>query len=187
VSTATTKPTTEGASAVQPGIIQPDKDGRVIVGVADIALATEPTSEIITHALGSCIGVTIYDPVARIAGLLHFMLPMSTGAPEKAASQPAMFGDLGIPLLFKSAYALGAAKERLIVCAAGGAEILADDGCFRVGSRNRTLLRKIFWQNNVLISSEDTGGSTARTMSIQLSSGRVDIRTQEGVKTLWPR
>lgn len=162
-------------------------DGKVVVGVADLAVVGSPLhgAEIITHALGSCIGVTVFDPVARVGGMLHFMLPSAADI-QRAEQNPPMFGDTGIPLLFRSCYALGAVKERLIVCAAGGAEILNDDGTFRVGSRNRTLLRKIFWKNNVLIHAEDTGGNHCRTMSLKLDNGSVEIRSQGKVKRLWP-
>jgi chemotaxis protein CheD len=117
--------------------------------------------------------------------MLHFMLPSAADA-QRAEQNPAMFGDVGIPLLFRTCYQLGAVKERLVVCAAGGAEILNDDGTFRVGARNRTLLRKIFWKNNVLIHAEDTGGNHCRTMHLRMSDGSVEIRTQGKVKRLWP-
>jgi chemotaxis protein CheD len=171
-----------GAALRSPASIPPD--GRVQVGVADMAVATDAAIEIVTHALGSCIGITVWDPEIRVGGMLHFMLP--TGSPEKAASNPAMFGDTGIPLLFKSLYAMGAVKERLVVCAAGGAEVLQDDNTFRVGTKNRTLLRKIFWTNSVLLAAEDTGGNNARTMHLSLSDGRVEIRSQGKVRVLWP-
>jgi chemotaxis protein CheD len=161
-------------------------DGRIVVGVGDMAVSADPATELITYALGSCIGVTVYDPVAKVGGLLHFMLPLAGESPNRAA-RPSMYGDTGIPLLFKSVYALGAVKERLIVSAAGGAEILDDEGCFRVGSRNRTLLRKIFWQNSVLISAEDTGGHSSRTMLMSLADGKVQIRSQGVGRVIWPQ
>jgi chemotaxis protein CheD len=173
------------ATATTSPYIRQPTDGKVVVGVADLALVDRGASELITHALGSCIGVTVYDPVAGIGGMLHYMLPNATDQ-AKAEANPAMFGETGIPLLFRSCYALGAVKERLIVCAAGGAEILNDDGTFRVGSRNRTLLRKIFWKNNVLIHAEDTGGNNSRTLSLRLSDGTVEIRSQGKVRKLWP-
>lgn len=161
-------------------------DGRIVVGVGDMAVSADPAAELITYALGSCIGVTVYDPVAKVGGMLHFMLPLA-GESVNKASRPSMYGDSGIPLLFKTVYSMGAVKERLVVCAAGGAEILDDEGCFRVGSRNRTLLRKIFWQNSVLISAEDTGGHTSRTLVLNLSDGRVQIRSQGVGSVIWPQ
>jgi len=160
--------------------------GRVVVGIADMAMTSDPCSTLITYALGSCIGVTIFDPVAKVGGMLHFMLPQGSLSPEKATRTPCMFADSGVPLLFTKAYELGARKERLVVVAAGGAEILADEGHFRIGSRNRTMLRKLFWKNNVLISAEDTGGTHSRTMALRLADGLVTVKNKNEERVLWP-
>jgi len=159
---------------------------RIVVGVADMQLSDDSESVIVTYALGSCIGVTIYDPVAKVGGMLHFMLPESKVNAEKAQANPAMFADTGVPYLFKQAYELGAKKNRLIVCAAGGAEVLDDDGYFKVGKRNRTMLRKLFWKNNILLSADDTGGSISRTLMLKLSDGEISIRTKGKESKLWP-
>lgn len=160
-------------------------DGRIVIGVADYAVTDDPNAELITFALGSCIGVTIYDPVAKVGGMLHFMLPNSKISVEKAQKNPAMFGDMGVPLLFKACYEKGAKKDRMIVCSAGGAEILSDDGNFKIGSRNRTILRKLFWKNNILLSADDTGGSISRTLSLKMTDGSVSVRTKGKEKVLW--
>lgn len=160
-------------------------DGRLVVGVADMAMSSDVDKDIITHALGSCIGVTIYDPQAKIGGMLHFMLPSAKVSPGKADTDPLMFGDLGIPILFKSCYEKGAKKENLIVCAAGGAEILDGDGNFKIGSRNRTMLRKLFWKNNILLSADDTGGTISRTLMLRMSDGQISVRTKGKEKILW--
>lgn len=159
---------------------------KIIVGVADICLTDNVDALIVTYALGSCIGVTVYDPVAKVGGLLHFMLPQGDLSLEKAKAKPAMFGDTGIPLLFKSCYELGAKKERLIVCAAGGAEVLCDEGHFKIGSRNRTLLRKIFWKNGILLAGDETGGSVSRTLSLRMQDGAVNVSGQGTERALWP-
>ena len=166
---------------------RPSEGDKIVVGVADLQVSRDPSKSIITYALGSCIGVTLYDPTAKVAGMLHFMLPESNVSAEKAAANPAMFGDLGLPILFDKLIAAGAKRERLIVCAAGGAEVLADDGHFRIGSRNRTVLRKILWKLNILLAADDTGGQHSRTMTIRLSDGQISLRSQGKETTLWPR
>lgn len=155
-----------------------------IVGVADLAVGKAP-GQIVTYALGSCIGVSVWDPVTKVGGMLHYMLPQP-GDETEPGFNPAQYGTTGVPLLFKRLAEAGGAKARVVVCAAGGAEILNDDGTFRVGSRNRTLLRKIFWKNNVLIHAEDTGGNNCRTLSLRTDDGCVEIRSQGKVKKLWP-
>lgn len=159
---------------------------RLVVGIADLQMTADPRAMLVTYALGSCIGVTIFDPVARVGGMLHLMLPQASLSPEKAKKIPCMFADTGVPLLFTKAYELGAKKERMIVVAAGGAEILADEGHFKIGSRNRTMLRKLFWKNNVLIAAEDTGGTHSRTMTLSLVDGRVTVKNKNEERTLWP-
>lgn len=136
---------------------------------------------LITHALGSCIGVTVYDPVVKVGGLLHFMLPDSSLVLNKAKTTPAMFADTGIPLLFKSCYKLGAEKKRMTVKIAGGANILDNADYFRIGQKNITALRKIFWRNNVLIDSEDTGGDHNRTVYLDISTGKVVVKNSSGI------
>ena len=160
-------------------------ENRVTVGVADLQVCQYPSAHIITHALGSCIGVTIYDPIVKVAGMLHFMLPSGRGNKEKAEANPAMFGDTGVPLLFRQCYELGAEKERLIVCAAGGAEVMNDCGQFKIGKRNRTILRQLFWKNNILLAADETGGSISRTLQIDLADGRVSIRHKGEEQLLW--
>ena len=98
-----------------------------VVGIGEVIVSDDPHDTIVTYALGSCLGVVIYDPVARVGGMLHAMLPESSLSPEKAAVQPGRFVDTGVPHLFRACYRLGASKERLIVKVAGGAALRRDD------------------------------------------------------------
>ena len=168
---------------VAPSSLAPN--GSVTVGVGELAVIDQPGT-IITHALGSCIGVVAADLDAGVAGLLHYMLPSSTTNPDKAEARPSMFGDTGIPLLFQSLYELGARKERMIVCAAGGAQTISTDDPFRIGPRNRTILRKLFWKNGVLLSADETGGDISRTLLIRMPEGRVCMRHKGTERQLWP-
>jgi chemotaxis protein CheD len=158
---------------------------RIIVGVADMKVSNHSESTLITYSLGSCIGVVVYDGVARVGGLLHFMLPESHIDPEKARRNPWMFADTGIPLLFKEAYKYGAEKARLVVKIAGGSQIMDDKGFFNIGKRNYAAMRKIFWRNNVLIKAEDVGGMINRTVRLEMATGKVWMKTSgEGEREL---
>jgi chemotaxis protein CheD len=150
----------------------------VVVDIADLAVSADPASTIITYSLGSCIGVTIWDPVAHVGGMLHYMLPESQLSPEKARSSPAMFCDTGVPKLFRAAYELGAVKTRLIVRVAGGSQLLDDNGTFNIGKRNYLALRKIFWKNGIMIKAENVGGSISRTLKLDVASGLVTIKSR---------
>jgi chemotaxis protein CheD len=152
----------------------------LIVGISDIKVSNKAEDKIITYALGSCIGIVVFDPVAKVGGLLHYMLPDSALDQNKAKENPAMFADTGIPLLFKSCYKLGAEKKRMIVKAAGGASILDDTNFFRIGQKNIMAMRKIFWKNNVMIDKEDTGLNYNRTIRLDMSNGKVFVRGSGG-------
>jgi chemotaxis protein CheD len=142
------------------------------VGVSDMKCSCSGRDQIVTHALGSCIGVAIHDSEARVGGILHYMLPLSQVDRAKATANPFMFGDLGIPLLFEEAYRLGARKERLRVVIAGGAQVFEQEDTFAIGKRNIVIARKLFWKNNVLIAAENVGGSIPRTLYLDIGSGR---------------
>lgn len=156
-----------------------------IVGVADMKIASQPGDVIVTHALGSCLGITIHDPSAAVGGMLHVMMPMSSTNPDKAKVNPYMFVDTGIPAFFREAYAAGAQKHRLVVTVAGGANVQnVGKDSFAIGKRNYTILKKILWKNSVMIASSDVGGSHARTMNLEIGSGRVWLSTAGVVKEL---
>jgi len=93
---------------------------KVVVGIGEFAVSTDPSGVIVTHALGSCIAVCLFDPVAKVAAMLHFLLPEAQINADRARAQPAAFADTGIPLLFQSAYKKGLEKKRVIVKLAGG-------------------------------------------------------------------
>ena len=154
------------------------KRANVVVDIADLKVSNDPNAALITYSLGSCIGVALWDPVAKVAGMLHYMLPESTISPEKAQANPAMFCDTGVPKLFKAAYELGAVKRRLVVEVAGGSQLLDDKGTFNIGKRNYLALRKIFWKNGVMIGAEDVGGTISRTMKIEIATGVVTLKTR---------
>jgi chemotaxis protein CheD len=150
--------------------------GRRVVGIADMAVSSDPEDTIVTYALGSCLGVCVFDPVARVGGLLHLMLPQASLSPEKAAQNPMMFADTGLPKLFLASYALGAKKERILVAVAGGAAFgMKQGGEDGIGQRNVAMLRKLLWKNGVMLKRHDLGGSEPRNMSLCIATGEVSI------------
>ncbi|RKY55352.1 MAG: chemotaxis protein CheD [Candidatus Neomarinimicrobiota bacterium] len=156
-----------------------------IVGVADMKISDQPEDELVTHALGSCLGIAAYDPVAVVAGLLHVMLPLSTINPEKAKQNPCMFVDTGVPHFFRQLYKAGAIKKRIVVKVAGGANVQNNgNDRFAIGKRNYIVLKKLFWRNGVLIEAEDVGGSVARTMHLQVATGKVLIASNGQTREL---
>ncbi|SYZ74386.1 putative chemoreceptor glutamine deamidase CheD 1 [Candidatus Zixiibacteriota bacterium] len=156
----------------------------IVVGISDIQVSSNPGDVLITYSLGSCIGLTAYDPIAKVGGMIHYMLPLSKISPEKAEAKPGMFADTGVPLLLKGIIARGAAKSRLIVKAAGGSQLMDQNKVFNIGERNFLILRKILWKNNILINSSDVGGMLSRTMRFELDTGLVTIKSSHGENEL---
>ncbi|MDF1615172.1 chemotaxis protein CheD [Desulfurivibrio dismutans] len=149
---------------------------KIVVGISDMKVSNNPEDVLITYSLGSCIGVVIWDPVAKVAGLLHYMLPDSSLDKEKAQLKPFMFADTGIPRLFKETYKYGAAKSRLVVKVVGGSQIMDSSGIFNIGKRNYAVLRKMFWKNHIMVTAEDVGESGNRTVSIEVDTGRTMLK-----------
>jgi chemotaxis protein CheD len=141
-------------------------------------LSAKRDDTLVTHALGSCLGIAIHDPVSCVGGLLHVMLPNSEIDREKAAENPYMFVDTGVPKLFKECYRAGAQRDKLIIKVAGGASFQNDTkDFFAIGKRNYIILRKLLWKNGFMIKAEDIGGSISRTMYLDIATGRTWIKS----------
>jgi chemotaxis protein CheD len=156
----------------------------VTIGIGGLEVSADRGVVLITHGLGSCIAVIAYDPRLKVGGMLHFQLPTSSLSPDRAAESPGTFADTGIPLLFEKLYALGSRKADIIVKAAGGGNFHNDNGTFDIGRRNHTMMRKIFWKAQVLVSAEDVGGSKSRTARLFVDTGQVTIQSGSEVTPL---
>ena len=154
---------------------------KCVVAVGDMKIGREDDT-IVTHALGSCLGLMVYDPVAKVGGLLHAMLPLSKINPDKAKANPYMFVDTGVPALFKSLYEIGGQKSRMIIKAAGCGNPLGKNEMFKIGERNYTVLKKLLWKNNILLEAENVGGTASRTVYFDMATGETFI-SSGGTKT----
>lgn len=148
----------------------------VTVGISEMAVSADPGESLITYSLGSCVGVTLYDPAAKVGGLIHSMLPLSKIDPDKANRCPCMFVDTGVPALLQELFDRGAQRKTLVAKVAGGSKIMDAQGIFNIGERNCTILRKVLWKNNILVSGEDVGGTVPRTMVLHIESGRTVLK-----------
>jgi chemotaxis protein CheD len=145
-----------------------------IVGMADMCISSERDDLLMTYALGTCLGIAVYDPISQIGGMLHVMLPASIVNPAKAEANPCMFVDTGFPALVQKVCAAGAASNRLRVKVAGGsARQTEGEDRFAIGQRNYVMLRKVLWKYGLLVDSEDVGGELPRNMFLEIGSGRV--------------
>lgn len=142
----------------------------VVVGIGDLQFARPPVRSVVTHALGSCIGVFAWDPETQRAGLLHYMLPRAD-----AGAEPAKFADTGLPLLLKGVAPDKATARRLRLVACGGATMNTDGSLFQIGARNATALKQFLWHMGLTLASHDLGGSSPRTARLDLSTGKVTV------------
>ena len=143
-------------------------------------MSWDPSDLLVTYALGSCIAVALYDPIAKVGGLLHYMLPDSALDANKAQQNPYMFADTGIPRLIAAVKSKGAQAPRMVVRLAGGAQVLDSQGTFQIGKRNYLAAKRILWKAGVLIAAEAVGGEVSRTTRLEIATGRMWIREGAG-------
>ncbi|MHB9004110.1 MAG: chemotaxis protein CheD [Coriobacteriia bacterium] len=148
-----------------------------VIGISELHVTTDSDGVLITYSLGSCIGLTLFDPHARVGGLLHAMMPLSTADPGKAACKPAMYTDTGVTTLLQSMFDNGATRRTIVAKVAGAATNLDASGLFRIGERNHMVLRKVLWKNDILIAAEDIGGCAARTLVLEMATGRTLVKS----------
>jgi chemotaxis protein CheD len=147
----------------------------LVAGVADMVISNDPSAELVTYSLGSCLGVTVYDPAKKVGGLLHLMLPDSTIDSAKATRSPFMFVDTGVPRLFHAVVDLGAERGRLVIKVAGGAQFLDPGRVFNIGERNYQALKELLARHGYKIHTEEVGGVISRTIRLDMTTGQVTI------------
>lgn len=147
------------------------------VGLGEGVVMESAQVTLVTYALGSCLGLTLWDPLARVGGMLHSQLPVSIMDPERAASEPFLFTDTGVTEMLRRMYALGADRKRVIAKIAGCAQSVSADSSFRVGKRNLAVARRVLWKNDIMIKAEDVGDSRPRTMLLDMDTGVTVVRS----------
>ncbi len=157
---------------------------QIIVGVSDAKVSRDPSDVIVTYSLGSCIGVCLYDAVAHVGGMLHYQLPDSKSNPERAQQNPFMFVDTGLTLLIRKLEALGAKKKLLRVKIAGGAAMNTGPKGFDIGKRNCLAIRKLLWKFGMFLDAEEVGGSSPRSLYLDIEDGTVSMRSNGQEKIL---
>ena len=148
----------------------------IIVSISDMKLSKRPDDVIVTYSLGSCLGVTAYDPKARVGGMVHCLLPTAFNSRHKAQEKPYMFVNTGVVRMVRELVALGADKGRLVFKAAGGAN-MRGDVLFNTGLRNYQALDKLMDHNRITLAGQDVGGTIPRTLFLHLATGRVVVRS----------
>lgn len=147
------------------------------IGMADLDVANFPDI-LQTAGLGSCVGVCLWDPVTKIGGLAHIMLPYSAQAHSSA--NEAKFADTAIPLVVRRMEKKGALKSRLVAKIAGGAQMFSfysGNDIMRIGERNAEAVKETLVNMKIRLLAEDVGGNYGRTIEFYTENGKLYIRT----------
>jgi chemotaxis protein CheD len=144
----------------------------IVIGIGEFAAAMGPHS-LMTHALGSCVAICLWDPLCRVAGMIHYLLPESALNLERARVQPAAFADTGVPMLFEAVSRFGASHNRLEVKLFGGARIGRSD--FAIGQQNVAAAHALVSRRGLRVRAEATGGTDARTIALSVATGKVRL------------
>lgn len=156
---------------------------KIIVGISDVKTCTEP-AEIVTYALGSCVGICMRDGVNGVSGMAHIMLPDSTAI--QSDSNKMKFADTGIELLYNELIKNGAIPARLTAKIAGGANMFGGiSNTMSIGDRNVEATKKQLAKLGVPITAEDTGLDYGRTIKFNSENGSLLIMSSlKGNKTI---
>ncbi len=156
------------------------------VGVADMKISEDASDMLITYALGSCLGITVYDFRMRRAGLLHCMMPDSAMDREKAEGNPFLYVDSGMRVMLERFYKRGSLKKDLIIRVAGGAssKMNEDEDFFQIGRRNFVSLRQFLWNEGLMLKAHDVGGYGSRTVTLEVETGKMLVKSKGILKEL---
>lgn len=147
------------------------------VGMADLNTCKSP-DVLTTLGLGSCVGIILYDPITKVSGLAHVMLPDSTQIRNN--SNVAKFADTAIDQLIKDMEVLGAKRNRLVSKIAGGAQMFSfgsTNDLMRIGERNAIASKKKLDALRIRLLSEDIGENYGRTIEFYSETGDLLVKT----------
>lgn len=149
---------------------------KLVVGIADMKMARQ-NGMLITYALGSCIGICLYDPLIQLAALVHIMLPLNM---ETGRKSPLKYADSGICETLRRMESQGAARARIVAKIAGGARMFETPGggnLGNIGQRNIESTHMVLRREGIRLLREDVGGTVARTLLFDVASGQACVRS----------
>jgi chemotaxis protein CheD len=148
------------------------------VNFGELKISQNPAETLVAFSIGSGIGVSIYDPVAKAGGLLNFVLPDSAMlSPSNVQIQPFMFADTGLAALLDALYDMGAQPAHFKVVLAGGALIIDQTAEFNIGQKNYQAVTSFLTAENLAVDYSDIGGIFLRTLRLDMGNGDTVIQT----------
>ncbi|ATW24307.1 chemotaxis protein CheD [Candidatus Formimonas warabiya] len=149
----------------------------IIVGISDLNVTLSP-GVLVSYALGSCVGICLYDSTTRIAGLSHIMLPSITGFKKDANIMK--FADTATVELVRRMENLGAKRSRMVAKIAGGAQMFSQQGisdAAQIGNRNISATKEVLRSLNIKLVAEDTGLNYGRTVEFFAETGLLRVKS----------
>ena len=146
----------------------------IIVSISDMKVTNRAKDVLVTHALGSCLGLAAYDPTAGVAGLIHCLLPLARDG-KATLKNPYMYVNTGVPQMMRAMFGRGASRENLILKAAGCGRMMHISNQFDTGANNFAALTKLLQVNEMHLAAEDVGGTIPRTLRLFTDTGRVVV------------
>lgn len=159
------------------------KNSLVTVGIGEMKISRNMKDVIVTYALGSCIALTLYDPLERTGGMIHCKLP-KPGGNIHSACNPAIFVNPGVLHLYQSLVNLGVDSRRLIAKIFGCANVIDNHGIFNIGEQNYVEMVTILGSLNIQIKTSRVGGTTPRTVYLHLAEGKTIVRSRNHSETV---
>lgn len=160
------------------------KQNVIVVKLGQIAWSDRPEDLLVTYSLGSCVGLTLWDPVEGVGGMAHVFLPSSNGHEIPRNEEAPRFADIGVPLLIEKMERKGASEKRLVARMAGGASLFP--GLFKempdIGTQNVSAVVEILQKHSIPIVGWDVGGNFGRTMRLEIRTGKTTVATAFGVE-----
>jgi len=154
------------------------------IGIGEFAVSS--VGRIVTHALGSCVAVVLFDPSSRVGGMIHCALP--NAPPTSLDGKAGYYVDSGLPLLLAAFVRRGGEPRRSTIVLTGGASVLCCLDSFGVGPRNIAAVHALLQDRGLRPHAEDTGGTLSRTVDLDLTSGEVHAANPTAGKwALWPQ
>lgn len=148
---------------------------KIIVGIAEGKIAFD-TQILVSFALGSCVGICLYDAKKKIAGMAHIILPCSRDSLHQ--ENPYKFADAGVKLLVRDMVRSGAEPSRIVAKIAGGAQMFeTHDKTWEIGELNTNMVRHVLRKERISIVAEDMGKNYGRTILFYAKDGKLEINT----------
>lgn len=157
------------------------------ISIGEMIVSGTPEDVLVAYGLGSCVAICLYDPVAKVGGMLHALLPQANNQ-AKDNNVPAKFVDSGLPLLLKSITYQKGKRNRLDVYVCGGAQLISAanfSDMLKIGQRNIMAAQTALQIAGLTIKNQDVGGSAGRTVKLYIDTGQITVKSLgQGERTL---